>query len=256
MGETTNNRPGFIPGLNKRNKLYNVPISTIKKYFDEAVNFGDFLKRIGYTSSGSSTEISILLKRIGLNKDVLVRRGDSLQHRWRHPGQEKWKLTDIFIKNSPATSTTIKEYVSRHNLLPYKCSMCGNTGVWNNKPLGLQLHHINGEKTDNRLENLTFVCPNCHAQTDTFTSRNYATKNTCPSCGRVIQNKTPGAMCVICRRLHNGKKIKVRCVETGEVFNSIKEVGERFNTSPSSVGKCLHGTRSTALGYHWEKIDE
>lgn len=255
MNKETDNREGFIPGITKRNKLYNVPISVIKKHFEDAINLYDFLRRLGYTSSGSSTDMGTLLNRIGLDKDELVRRGDSLQNRWRHPCTEKWKIEDIFIKNSPATGTTIKAYVKKHKLIEYKCSICGNTGIWLDRPLSLQLHHINGDKTDNRLTNLTFVCPNCHSQTETYTSRNYATKNVCSSCGRVIQNKTPGAMCATCRRIHSGKKIKVRCVETGEIFNSLVEVGNKFKTSPSSVGKCLKGKRATALGYHWEKID-
>ena len=44
--------------------------------------------------------------------------------------------------------------------------------LWNGKPLTLQLHHINGNNRDNRLENLTFLCPNCHSQTDNFSGKN------------------------------------------------------------------------------------
>lgn len=36
----------------------------------------------------------------------------------------------------------------------------------------LQLDHINGVRDDNRIENLRFLCPNCHSQTDTFAGRN------------------------------------------------------------------------------------
>jgi 5-methylcytosine-specific restriction endonuclease McrA len=38
--------------------------------------------------------------------------------------------------------------------------------------LSLQLHHINGERHDNRLENLALLCPNCHSQTNTWAGRN------------------------------------------------------------------------------------
>ena len=63
----------------------------------------------------------------------------------------------------------------------YECAACNNEhftksddGVlrWNNKEIVLQLEHKNGNNTDNRLQNLEFLCPSCHSQTSTFTGRN------------------------------------------------------------------------------------
>jgi hypothetical protein len=45
-------------------------------------------------------------------------------------------------------------------------------GEWNGQPLKLQLDHINGINDDNRLENLRFICPNCHSQTITYAGKN------------------------------------------------------------------------------------
>ena len=44
--------------------------------------------------------------------------------------------------------------------------------MWNGKSITLQLDHTNGIRTDNRLENLRLLCPNCHSQTITFSGRN------------------------------------------------------------------------------------
>jgi 5-methylcytosine-specific restriction endonuclease McrA len=52
-----------------------------------------------------------------------------------------------------------------------KCEVC-NREKWNGGPIPLELDHINGRREDNRLENLRIVCPNCHAQTDTYRGRN------------------------------------------------------------------------------------
>lgn len=49
----------------------------------------------------------------------------------------------------------------------YKCEICG-ISEWMNKPLSLHLHHKNGDHTNNHLDNLQILCPNCHAQTDTY----------------------------------------------------------------------------------------
>lgn len=48
-----------------------------------------------------------------------------------------------------------------------QCEACGLT-EWNGRPVALELHHINGDGLDNRLENLAILCPNCHSQTDTW----------------------------------------------------------------------------------------
>lgn len=60
-------------------------------------------------------------------------------------------------------SCYIKEYVTRENLLQYKCACCG-LNEWQNKPLSLRLSHKNGNPRDNSLYNLEFLCPNCYSQ--------------------------------------------------------------------------------------------
>ena len=60
----------------------------------------------------------------------------------------------------------------KHKLKEYKCESCQITDQWNGKPINLQMDHINGNRKDHRLDNLRWLCPNCHSQTDTFCARN------------------------------------------------------------------------------------
>lgn len=81
-------------------------------------------------------------------------------------------LKKYFIVDSPHHWPTLKKIISTRNLLPTNCSECGLGPEWNGAPLVLQYDHINGINTDQRIENLRTICPNCHTQTDTFGGRN------------------------------------------------------------------------------------
>ncbi|MGW0661783.1 HNH endonuclease [Streptodolium elevatio] len=54
-----------------------------------------------------------------------------------------------------------------------RCATCG-IETWNGAPIILEVDHVNGDWRDNRPENLRYLCPNCHSQTDTFCGRNRA----------------------------------------------------------------------------------
>lgn len=56
----------------------------------------------------------------------------------------------------------------------YKNHCCESCGLseWMSSPIPLELHHKNGVRTDNSLENLELLCPNCHAFTDNYRAKN------------------------------------------------------------------------------------
>ena len=90
--------------------------------------------------------------------------------------REKYQIEDIFIANSPVTQKVMRGYVERHNLLEYKCQTCGCDGHWQNGIISLEIDHIDGDNKNNQLSNLRYLCPNCHALTDTYRGKNKALK--------------------------------------------------------------------------------
>lgn len=93
-----------------------------------------------------------------------------------HEGRVTEKFASIFtVDNSTTTNETLKSCIKKHNLIPYTtCHICG-LSEWLHGTINLQLDHINGNNKDQRLENLRFLCPNCHSQTPTYCGKN---KNT------------------------------------------------------------------------------
>jgi 5-methylcytosine-specific restriction endonuclease McrA len=72
---------------------------------------------------------------------------------------------------APRNRNHLKKRLVSLGLLSRRCQACGLTD-WRDRPLALELHHINGDGKDNRLENLALLCPNCHSQTDSWGGRN------------------------------------------------------------------------------------
>lgn len=145
-------------------------------------------------------------------------------------------------EHSYVKSSSLKKKLIDSGLKEYKCECCGISD-WNGKKLSLQVHHSNGDNTDNRLENLILLCPNCHSQTDNYCGKkNKKAINRCLNCGTELKDSR-STYCLQCSSVINGIKIrKVDRPSKEELImllkdNSIAEVGKIYNVSSRSIYK-------------------
>ena len=149
---------------------------------------------------------------------------------------------EILTKGSSAKGNRLKNAMLLKGV-PKVCSECGQIPLWNNAPLTLQVDHINGDNRDNRLENLRFLCPNCHSQTPTFAGKNNkGFKNTkiayCVTCGD-IKPYNKSKMCRKCGIVAVRKfNPSIECmINTLKTSKTIVQVASIFGVSDSAVRK-------------------
>ena len=96
----------------------------------------------------------------------------SQQFTIKYPRGASTPLDQILIDQSSYTnSNALRKRLLREGVFKHTCSVCMNT-EWLGKPIALELEHKNGDNRDHRLENLTLLCPNCHAMTDSYRGKN------------------------------------------------------------------------------------
>lgn len=106
--------------------------------------------------------------RFGFNKQTwhaAIRRGLITPRPARIP------LEQLFIAGPRRNRNHLKRRLFDAGIKTRRCESCG-LALWQGAPIPLALHHVNGDRHDNRLQNLQILCANCHGQTDTWAGRN------------------------------------------------------------------------------------
>ena len=155
-------------------RVYACPEEEFINLVNKSQTFFDIAQALGYSQNGRHSY------------DLIKKRCRELDIDTNHLGNRSGNggtiivqsLDDILVKDSTYQNMgSLKRRLINENRLDYVCALCGNTGEWNGQKLVLQLDHINGDHKDNRIENLRFLCPNCHSQTETFCTRQLRAKS-------------------------------------------------------------------------------
>jgi Zn finger protein HypA/HybF involved in hydrogenase expression len=173
-----------FPQKRKKNVFY------VKKEIDKF----KILDKIGITKeefiikSNNSLSINDLSTEFAISKNTIKKLQVLLNCVNLHPNYTnggRGRIRDFsnilngieIVENTQGKSITgmLKKFILKNNLKEHKCEECG-LNEWNNKPLSLELDHTDGIRSNNKIENLKLLCPNCHSQTPTWRGRNKVKK--------------------------------------------------------------------------------
>ncbi|MFD9499023.1 HNH endonuclease signature motif containing protein [Streptomyces sp. NPDC060035] len=151
-----------------RNARLTIPENALRAAVPEARSYADVMRALRLDVNDSNHR-RVRRKILQLKLDT------------SHFKRRSWGSTEVHEPRSIAATTLVvmprdSTRTNRPRLhralqeigIPYRCESCANPGEWRGKPITLQIDHISGDWLDNRAENLRYLCPNCHALTDTW----------------------------------------------------------------------------------------
>lgn len=233
-----------------------------RKYTDQQVinavkeshSIAEVCRKVGLSERGSNpTTIKKII--INLNLDTSHFTGQAWskgKSSYQDSRIRKKNISEILVKNSGWSSHAIKLKLLDEDIKEHRCEWCGNT-EWNGQPIPLELHHLNGDHHDNRLENLQILCPNCHAQTDNYSGGKISNpissrepKYKCSKCGKPLNGKRKTGLCIDCYNeakyeLNTHTKIEKTCSICGKVLNKTTKSGmckDCYNKQRSIYSNC------------------
>jgi len=197
----------------------------LEKIVNESNSFSEVSRNLyGNNFYGNRQTIKKYVILYGINIDHFINSHGNAEN-------FKKKLTSkILVINSTFDTTKLKLRLYKEGIKFPICEKCGQDENWCGEKMSLILDHINGISTDNRLENLRIVCPNCNATLPTHGGKNVKHK---------IKEKKP--------KNHKETSIwarKVKRPEYDQLKLEIKELGysgtgRKYGVSDNAIRKWL-----------------
>lgn len=148
-------------------------------------------------------------------------------------------IEDYLSNKRNINTTKLRQKLIEAKLKENKCECCGITN-WQNKPIVMQLHHIDGNDKNNNLRNLIILCPNCHSQTYNYRNNGNKIKKYCPDCGKEISHQS--IHCKKCSMKYQQRTRKLivsdeQLIEDKKKLKTNIAIGKKYNISDSYISR-------------------
>lgn len=204
----------------------------------EKTSYGDILKHFGFVNKGANYKtVQARIAHLGLSTAHFRKCYAIMAASKKHSAVA---LSSVLVTRSSYNRGHLKKRLIREGMIKNMCALCRRPPKWLGAPLVLILDHINGESTDNRLENLRLLCPNCNSQQPTFAGRNRpAAKHVCKDCGGKVCRQNASGLCKRC--VPRKRKVGIR-PSISELMASVRELGweatgRQYGVSGNAVKK-------------------
>ncbi len=159
----------IVPAFKPRTRRYTDV--ELKEAIASSYSFAEVLRKLNLRNAGGNYDL--LKRRIQtLDIDTSHFIGRAWLRGKENPFIRQRALEEILVQDSTYVSTqNLKKRLIREGIFEHRCMSCG-LDTWMGNTIPLEIDHINGDRRDNRLENLRLLCPNCHALTATYRGKN------------------------------------------------------------------------------------
>ena len=254
-----------------KSKMLNYSAKELQEIFNNSSSYKEVLMSMGMSPHGSNyITLRKIIDEYDLDLSVISQNRDAEKHKILETNRKEIPIGDIIYSNieKDFNGQSLKRKLINEGIKEEKCEKCGNT-MWMGQKIHLHLHHKDGNHKNNYIENLQFLCPNCHAMTENYAGKriqhNKIVKNMdrsktkkgisedglrlydgyggykvlCPVCGKNYMEKVAKK----CRECYENERIKPK-IEKKELYDLLQ------SHSYNEVGKIYGVDRKTIKSWH------
>lgn len=216
-------------------KKYDWSKNKLEKAIKNSTCYSDTLRYLNIPICGNNAvTLKKKIKEFGIDISHFTFRSDNKSKSMEKP------IEEYLVKNIKIQPYKLKQKLFNFGLKINKCEICGCSS-WMGKEINCQLHHIDGDNTNNELSNLQILCPNCHSQTDNYCGNANINpiKNYCIDCGRLLKC-SKSKYCTSCsakhRKIIDWENNQLKLKELVKTKTNV-EIGKIYGVSEATIRK-------------------